>query len=69
MFGSENLKKRYHLENRRSRRKDNIKIELKELKMESLDGIHSSQRRSVVDTVMRLLTEVSNFENINFIPN
>ena len=37
--------------------------------MESLDGIRSSQRRSVVDTVMRLLKAVSNFDNTNFTPN
>jgi len=37
--------------------------------MESLDGIRSSQRRSVVDTVMRLFTAVSNFDNTNFTPN
>lgn len=37
--------------------------------MKSLDGIHSSQRLSVVDTVMRLLTGFSNFDNTNFTPN
>ena len=69
MFWSENLKERYILENRGSRWKDNIKIELKEMTMESLDGIHSSQRRSAVDKVMRLLTGVSKFDNIKFTPN
>jgi len=34
--------------------------------MESLYGIHSSQRRSVLDTTMRFLTGTSNFNNINF---
>jgi hypothetical protein len=66
MFWSENLKERYHLENRGSRWKVNIKIVLKEMTLESLDGIHSCQRRSVVDTVMRLLTAVSQFNNIKF---
>jgi hypothetical protein len=56
MLRSENLKERYHLENRGSRWKDNIKIELKEMTTDYLDGIHSRQRRSVVDKVMRLLT-------------
>ena len=51
---------------RGSRWKDNIKIELKEMTLESLDGIHSGQRRSVVDTVLRLLTAVSKFSNIKF---
>lgn len=37
--------------------------------MESLDGIHSSQRLSVVDKVMRLLTAVCNFNYIKFTAN
>ena len=69
MLRSENLKERYHLENRGSRWKDNIKTELKETKMESLDGIHSRQRRSAVDKVMRLLTAVCKFNNIKFTAN
>ena len=52
-----------------TRWKDNIKKELKEITLESLDGIHCSQRLSVDDTVMRLLTGVSKFNSIKFVPN
>jgi pyruvate/2-oxoglutarate dehydrogenase complex dihydrolipoamide dehydrogenase (E3) component len=58
-----------HLENQGSRWKDNIKIEFKEMTMESLDAIHGSQRRSVVDKVMKLLTAVCKFNNVKFTPN